>query len=105
MTKNEIINKLVLLKPMLKKEGITLLGIFGSYARGDYTKDSDVDILYKLDNVQEFIKKYNGFSAFSKLGEIKNAISLAIDKPIDFVDKNNLNDIGKVFILKELEYV
>ncbi len=45
--KQIILDKLVILKKKKKKDGITIIGIFGSYARGDYTDKSDVDILYK----------------------------------------------------------
>ncbi len=105
MTKNEILDKLILLKPALKKDGITLLGIFGSYARGDYTQESDIDILYKLDDAREFTQRNGGFGAFTKLIEIKESISGILKKPIDFVDKDALNEIGREFILKELKYV
>ena len=37
-----------LITPILKKYGIKKAGIFGSYARGDYSKNSDIDILVKL---------------------------------------------------------
>lgn len=36
------INKIV---PILKKSGVKKAGIFGSYARGDAKKNSDIDIL------------------------------------------------------------
>jgi uncharacterized protein len=38
----EIRRKIV---PVLKKHNVTRAGIFGSYARGEQTKESDVDIL------------------------------------------------------------
>jgi len=50
MNTEDVLNTLRQLKPVLKKEGITLLGVFGSYARGDYTAQSDVDILYDIDD-------------------------------------------------------
>ncbi|MBU2633919.1 MAG: nucleotidyltransferase family protein [Nanoarchaeota archaeon] len=34
--------------PVLKKNNVTRAGIFGSYARGDNKKNSDVDILIKF---------------------------------------------------------
>lgn len=34
--------------PILKKHGVKKAGIFGSFARGEQTKRSDVDILVKL---------------------------------------------------------
>ncbi len=45
----QIKNKII---PILKKNGVKKAAVFGSYARGDYNKKSDVDILikYKYDN-------------------------------------------------------
>jgi hypothetical protein len=34
--------------PLLKKYGVTRAGIFGSYARGDMKKKSDIDILVEI---------------------------------------------------------
>jgi uncharacterized protein len=42
----EIIKKKIL--PLLKKRGVTKAGIFGSYARGEQTENSDVDILIEM---------------------------------------------------------
>jgi len=36
--------------PVLKKFNVTKAGIFGSYARGEQKKRSDVDILIEIDN-------------------------------------------------------
>ena len=103
--KSIILGKLSILKAELKKEGINIIGIFGSYARGDYREDSDVDILYKLQNPQKFAKEHNGWGAFTKLVEIKEYISKRLDKKVDFVSKDSLNEVGKKFILRDLEYV
>ena len=43
----EIKNKIV---PILIKNGVKKASIFGSYARGDYNKKSDVDILFEYDD-------------------------------------------------------
>ncbi len=42
----EIIEKIV---PVLKRHGVKRAGIFGSFARGEGTKDSDIDILIEFD--------------------------------------------------------
>src|SRR3989344_4580431 len=36
--------------PILKKSGVTRAWIFGSYARGEQNKKSDVDILVEINN-------------------------------------------------------
>ncbi|WP_455757563.1 nucleotidyltransferase family protein [Sulfurimonas sp.] len=98
-----IFNKIKSLKETLKNDGFIIDGIFGSYARDENTKDSDVDILYHLDEI--FYKKYNGFIGFKKLDEIKDLISATIDKKIDLAPKNNLSKTAKKYILDEVVYV
>ena len=47
-TKNEILYLLTQYKPKaMNKYGLTKIGIFGSVARGEQTKDSDVDVFYE----------------------------------------------------------
>jgi len=104
-TYNQIIHKIVELKPKLKEEGIEILGIFGSYARGDYSDQSDVDILYQLDNPQKFAREHDGWGAFGKLAEVKELLAHTLNKPVDFVSKEGLNSVGKKYILKDLVYV
>ena len=103
MTKNEILKKTKALKEILIKDGFVIDGIFGSYARGDYTDKSDVDILYHLDKV--FFDKYRGFIGFKKLDEIKQIISKEFNKKIDLAPIDNLSQTAKKYILKDVIYV
>jgi len=49
-TREEILKILQDHKPGLTKRfGVSRLALFGSYARGDYAKESDVDILVEVD--------------------------------------------------------
>ena len=102
MTQQELIEKLQQLKPVLKKEGITLLGIFGSYARNEQTLQSDVDILYDIDDPKAFAKRFGGFGAFTRLEELKHFISKNLNMKVDFVAKKGLNSVSKKFIEKDL---
>lgn len=105
MSVNDIYEKLKLIKPILYNDGINILGVFGSYARGDYTNNSDIDILYEIEDIKKFMKRYKGFSAFTKLTDTKEFLKKELNKEVDFVDKDTLNEIGKEFILKEIKYV
>jgi len=98
-TENLII-KLRELKEALLTEGFVIDGLFGSYARGDFTKESDVDILYHVE--KPFIEKYRGFSALHRLDEIKKFLSQELEKKIDLAPKNSLSRTGKRFILPEV---
>ena len=102
MNRNKVLDDILTLKPVLKKEGITLLGVFGSYGRGDYTASSDVDILYDIDNPKEFAKKNGGFAAFSKLELLKEMIANKIGKKIDFVAQRGLNSISEKYVMQDL---
>ena len=76
----EIKRKIV---PVLKRNGVTKAGIFGSYARGEETKNSDIDILIEFngnlldvvrieDKIHKILKKridlltYGGISVYLK---------------------------------------
>ena len=98
-----IFDKIKSLKNILANDGFIIDGIFGSYAREESTKNSDVDILYHLD--ETFYEKYNGFIGFKKLDEIKEYISKSVGKKIDLAPKNNLSKTAKKYILDEVIYV
>ena len=94
------IEKIKKLKPILEKDGFIIEGVFGSYARGEETPQSDVDLLYSL--TRSFVEHYRGFAAFSRLEEIKNFLRNELGKEIDIAAKNGLSKTGKKYILKDL---
>ena len=99
MTKNEIILKLKELKPIYEKEGIIIIGLFGSYAKNQQTEDSDIDIAYKLD-YDKFSQKYkDGFSKLLRIDDIKNELYEIFKIKVDFVSDNNKS------ILEDIAYV
>jgi len=100
---NEIIKKIQLLKQKYSSEGFIVLGIFGSYARGEETEQSDIDILYEL--TESFYKKYPGWNVFPVIDKIGNEIKNELKRKIDLANKNALNEIGKKYILPEVFYV
>lgn len=83
-------------KRELKKEyGIKEIGIFGSYARKENTKNSDIDILIE-------IEKPMGFFTFIRL---ERHLSDLLGAKVDLVTKNALKPhIGRR-ILAEVIYV
>ena len=76
-TKHEIIEKL---KPILVRYSIKQAGVFGSFARGDYTSKSDVDLVIALDHDSNsaLAETYYGFwdDAETALGLTVDLISL-----------------------------
>ncbi len=101
--KQEIINKIKKLKLKYEPEGFILLGLFGSFARGEETKQSDLDLLFELN--ETFINHYIGWDAYGRIEEIKKEFIKETGREIDFADKNALTRIGKKYILPEVEYV
>ena len=82
---NKIKNKS---KRILRKYKIAKAGIFGSYARGEQKKSSDVDILIKYPKGLGFIK-------------IKNELEKELGKKVDLVEYHVIKPRIKKFILNE----
>lgn len=71
--KNELRKLKPLIVKILKKNGIKKAGVFGSYARGDQKKNSDIDIL---------IQPVKGMSLFDVVGielELKEVLGRRVD--------------------------
>jgi predicted nucleotidyltransferase len=79
-------------------DGIKIIGLFGSYARGEAKQNSDIDIV--IETTPLFLKKYRGVRAFSRLLEIKNELQTLLEKEIDLVDKSAL--VKKKNLYKEI---
>jgi len=87
--KSEILSKLKELKPTYEKEGLILLGLFGSYAKDTQTKFSDIDVAYKLDYDKFSLKYKDGFSKLLRIDDIKKELQLIFKTPIDLVPDSN----------------
>ena len=88
LTKEEILQKLSIIKDKYKKDGIELIALFGSYAKDNYTPYSDIDIAYKID-YNTFSKKYkDGFSKLLKIEEKKENLKSIFKRDIDLVPYN-----------------
>ncbi|WP_420065197.1 nucleotidyltransferase family protein [Microcystis aeruginosa FACHB-524] len=80
-TLEEIKAILIFYKPFLiERFKILELGLFGSYVRGEQTKDSDVDILVEFSQVPTLFD----------LVEIEYLISDKLGLPVDLIDKKSL---------------
>ena len=100
MTKEQILEYLKEHKAELqRKYGIVTLGLFGSFARGDADKNSDIDIVYERD------KNFNLKSGldFILLSE-KIAKELNVSK-VDLVKLSSMNPIVKFYSKKDFIYV
>ena len=76
--------------PILKKAGVTRSAVFGSYAAGENTKDSDIDILVELPE---------GSSLFD-LADLQIKLEEAIGKKVDVITYNSIYPPLKKYIFE-----
>ena len=79
------------IRSLLIKNGIKKAGIFVSFARGDYKRGSDIDIL---------INAPKDFSLFDVAG-LEMSLEKAFGRKVDLLTYNSLNSLLKERILKE----
>lgn len=93
MTPSEIKRKI---KPVLKKNGVKRAGLFGSYARGEAKKNSDVDLLVSL----------KAGSSLLDLIRIERELSEVLRKKVDLVTYNSINPrLRETILADELQLV
>ena len=104
MNKKNILDKLSIVKNKYIKDGVDIIGIFGSYSRNTPNVNSDIDIAYSL-NKEIFFKKYSGFASASRITDIKDELSKLFNKNVDFISLENSNILLTQEIKKDLSYV
>ena len=93
MTKSQIViekikNKIL---PILKEAGVKKSSLFGSYARGEGTKNSDIDML---------IEPPKKMSLFDLAG-LKLDLEEVLGKEVDIITYNSIHPLLKGYILKD----
>ncbi len=98
MTELRIIKETLLKKKhKLQESGITEIGIFGSYVRGEETPNSDVDILIEL-------KRPAKLDLFDLI-TIEQDLAEELNTPVDLVLKSSLKPIIDQSVLSEVQYL
>lgn len=83
-------------KPLLREQyQLTRLGVFGSYARGEQTAESDLDILIDYDKAPTLFQ----------LVELRDYLSEQVGLKVDLVTKNGLKSRIQARVLSEVVYV
>lgn len=98
VTKDDILIFLANNKSFFReKYHISKIGIFGSYSRGDYSEESDIDVIFEFDNKVEHI--------FDAKYELRDLLQNHFNKKIDLCREKSLNKLFSKKIIQETIYV
>jgi len=78
--------------PILKSNDVEFAGIFGSYARGEADKESDIDLLIR----------FAGRKSLLDLVHLENTLSDALDRKVDVVTEGFISPYIKEYIFNDL---
>jgi hypothetical protein len=92
-TLQEILGKLRAGEPELRQLGVRHAAVFGSVARGDNRKNSDIDVLIELDP-----QKPMGMFQYARL---KIDIAALVGGPVDVVNRQTVRPLLRNAILRE----
>ena len=93
-----ILEKISNLKKELKQIGFIIDGVIGSFTKTDYF--NDIDLVYHLED--EFLNRYQGFSAINKIEEIREYLEKVLKIKFDLIDRDYSNKIMKEVIKRDL---
>lgn len=77
--------------PLLKRQGATKVALFGSFARGDENKASDIDVLVK----------FNRTKSLMELASLEYSLENNLGKRVDLLTYDSINPLLKKRILNE----
>lgn len=77
--------------PVLKAHGISRAGIFGSYARGTASKNSDIDILIDT----------NGKLGLFALSDLKLSLEKELKKKVDLVEYRAIKPALRTMVMRD----
>lgn len=64
LTKKTILQKIKNNKEQIRQFGISKVGLFGSFARGEQKKDSDIDLMVEFKNGKKSFQNFIQFSEY-----------------------------------------
>jgi predicted nucleotidyltransferase len=83
------------LAQLCREQGIVFAGLFGSWARGEATRDSDVDVLVRFEGRQSLVD----------LARIEREISEELGQSVDLVTENALSPYLRDRVMQDLEVI
>ena len=95
VTHERILKKIEENNETIKKFGVRKIGLFGSYARGEQQKLSDIDILVEFEK---------GKKTFDNYMDLKFFLEDLFDCNVDLVIKEAIKPRLKPYILESVQY-
>ena len=77
--------------PILKRQGVIRAAVFGSFARGEETKNSDIDFLMEISKSKTFLD----------LVGLKLEMEDKLGRKVDIVEYGSIHPLIKKEVLKE----
>lgn len=81
-------------RTFLRGQGVTAIGVFGSYARGDQSPDSDIDFLFRMDDM-----------TFTRWMNVWNFLEDHLDREVDLVPEKDLRPELRSRVLREVQFL
>ncbi len=82
---DEVVAKLRTLEPALRERSVSAVWVFGSVARGDATRDSDIDVAIDYDVGSRF--------SLLDLVHLKDVLGSELGHPVDVLTRNGLKPL------------
>lgn len=79
--------------PVLKKGDVEFAGVFGSFARDDANKESDIDLLIR----------FGGQKSLLDLVHLENVLTDTLRRKVDLVTEGGLSPYIKDYVLNDLQ--
>ena len=95
LSKNQIKEKLISNAVLLKKYHVQKIGIFGSYARGEAVKESDIDLLVEFSSAIDLLAYVH----------LVDSITDVLHTPVDMVPADSLRPVLRDSLLAEVDWV
>ena len=89
-SKEQILQYLRSIKSDLQKDGITQIGIFGSFAQDRADLLSDIDLI--INTTKTFSENFQNIHAFLYLEQLREKIKNKFGREVDIYDKSALKD-------------
>ncbi|CUV65398.1 Putative nucleotidyltransferase [Sulfurovum sp. enrichment culture clone C5] len=101
-TKENILQYLGEIKSEFSSNGITVVALFGSYAKNTQTPYSDIDIA--IGKQSDFLERHSAYSYFDTIAKLKELIGKKFHRNIDVFDIDSKSPFMES-IKKEILYV